>query len=257
MLTKTLVFYFFIPEDYETNIAIKLHIECLKRYCHIFNKAIFYIACNKTEEKYIDEVKNFLFNLKDWEDIKIKVVGNDIFCEAHEFKNEIIERLDEFKEEVVFFAHTKGVINIKTYPNNVKNILKWIYLCYFQSLEFEREAIKELVFGYRLFYGSLLMEDEKSNGAFYAGTFYWLNPSAIYNRTINGQRLPVMSTRDYAEMFPSYFLFNKGDGFLMSHFNRFLFNTDLYRRNFDDLIDFFGEAELYYKKYNDIMKNIR
>ena len=259
MLTKKLIFHFFIPKDYETNIAIKFHCECLKLYCHEFDSAIFYISVDEDTEKYARDVRNFLFNLREWPDIRIRIIRNDIFCEARTFKEEILDKIDGFNEEIVFFGHTKGVTNVIKYSNNVDNILKWVYACYFYSLDplYSTEAVKELIYGYRAFYGSVLMQCPDSDNAFYAGTFYWMNPMRfrIINKDIDSYNR--LSNRSLAEEYPSYFWFKGGDGYLFSHYNRYLYNTDLYNGDFSKVVEFFGDAENFMSRYNMIINKIR
>lgn len=254
IVKKRLVFYFFIPEDYETNVAIKFHIACLRMYANIFDSATFYISYNDNEKKYVNEVKDILYNLKEWNDITIRVAKNDLFCEARCFKEDIIDKIDLFNEEIVFFGHTKGVTNVLDYPDNMENILKWIFCCYFYSLEFPEEAIKETFFAHRIFYGSMLMDYPHSEGAYYAGAFYWLNPMKIKNSKINGT-IPVLADRAYAESFPMLYRFKNGDGYLSSHYRKYLYFTDLYYANFDDLINFYGDYDAFMKRYNDILNS--
>ena len=258
MLKKKIIYHFFIPKDYETNIAVKLHRECLKMYCNNFDSAVFYISTDEDTEKYVQDVRDFLFNLREWPDIRIRVIRNDIFCEARTFKEEILDKLDDFNEEVIFFGHTKGVTNVVKYANNAESIMKWIYACYFYSLETEyaNEAVKELIYGYRAFYGSVLMASPDSNGAFYAGTFYWMNPMRfkIINKDVDFYNR--LSNRSLAEEYPSYFWFKDGDGYLFSHYNKYLYNRDLYTGNFDDVVRFFGDYDMFMEKYNEIKEKL-
>lgn len=256
MLKKKIIYHFFIPKDYETNIAVKLHRECLKMYCSVFDSAIFYIAYDPETEKYVPELKEFLFNLKDWEDIRINVVENDVYCEAKTFKAEVYDKRAEFNEELVFFGHTKGVINVSTYKYNVENILKWAFGGYFYSLEHVDDAVKELLYGYRTFYGSFLMENKELENAMYAGTFYWVNPLRIDTTKQIGKIPEKLSGRTFAEDFPSYFYFKDGDGYLYSWNNAYLFETDFYNCEFDRVISFLGDYEQFMEKYNEIRSRI-
>lgn len=232
-------------------------------YAHIFDKAVFYISIDETTQKYVREIKDFILSIKEWEDIRIRVIQNDIFCESRTFKEEVLDKKDHYCEEIIFFGHTKGVTNVITHSENIEGILKWIYGCYFYSLEYVEEVVRELIYGYRTFYGSILMETEEMNRvnteqttAIYAGAFYWLNPMKLDRSISIVKDTEKMVNRRLSEEYPSFFLFNNGDGYLYSHDNKYLYSADLYCGNFDGVGNFLGDYAKFTLNYNEIMSKI-
>ena len=177
MLSRRLVFHFYVPQDYETNIAIKFHKECLKRYANVFDKAVFYVSVDEATKKYSQDVKEFILNLKEWEDVRIRVIQNDMLREARTFKTEIIDKLDTFNDEIIFFGHTKGASNVANFPDHAEHFLKWIHSLYFYSLEFMPEVEKKLLSAYQGRWRSLfgpLMSICADGHPVYPGAFFWI-----------------------------------------------------------------------------------
>ena len=160
MIKKHLIFSFFIPNDYETNIAIKMHYACLWKYHDLFDSAEFFIASTDESKKYVDSVKLSLLNIFPCKDIRLKEIENDLFYESRVLKDYVIDKLDEFKETMIFFGHTKGTNDVTRYggPGEGNRFLKWIYGLYFYSLEFIDEAERKLFTAYHgrfhTFFGS-------------------------------------------------------------------------------------------------------
>lgn len=265
MLKKQLVFYFHVPDDYETNVAIKMHYACLWKYRDIFDIVEFFISCTENSKKYLMSVKYSLLNIFENKDIRFKEVENDSFCEVRAFKENIIDKLDTFENTLVFFGHTKGTTNVTNYPERVPNILKWIYALYFYSLEFMYEVEKKLIGAYygrfRSIFGSLSTVAKEGQHLYYPGTFYWMNPMAITNDINNGEIVvPKMADRIYAEFFPSvykhdeYFM-GKTDGHngVMAADGTF----DYYQCDFDDVVRYYGDYDLFMKNYNELIKEIQ
>lgn len=257
-IRKTLIFHFFIPDDYMENVAIKMHFECLKKYSHIFDRAIFYISATEKSKQYISDVRRRLFTVIDCHDVRIKVVENTLFACAPTFREEILRKLGTYEDEIIFWAHTKGATNVSDIPSKREMFLKWIYACYFYSLEFVDEVEHKLFYDYKMFYGSLLMEIDKNHG-YYVGGFYWLNPMHAYNDLVKrGVPMPKMENRGLDEYFCSVFNFEEGDGVLSTHgiVTRYLFKQNIYQQNFDEIIEFFGEYDTFMKQYNEIKEKL-
>ena len=263
MIKKHLIFHFFVPEDYETNIAIRMHYACLWKYHEIFDKAEFFISSTENSKKYVSLVKKSLINIFDCDDIRIKEIENDEFCEGRTLNDYVINRLGDFKDEIVFFGHTKGVTKVE--GDDYERFLKWIFALYYFSFEFMEECEKKLIYAYmgrfRAFFGPMMSENGKY--AIYPGTFYWLNPMEIKNDLDNGDiKIPKLSNRAFAEGFPSIYPYvitnGRADGKVDGH-NGIVSNFydfDFYHGNFDEIIAHYGDYETFMDEYNNSFRQI-
>lgn len=210
-----LVFHFFLQKDYKINRANKIHFECMKRFLNVFDECLFVIA--KAENTTDDIVKDFEKNIITIVTAKkccFKIVENSVYREAKTFKEEIIDKLTEPYDGLVFFAHNKGITNYTQY--SMEYVDKWICSLYYLSLNFINEVETDLcgrIYNFQsFFYGSILTQATKEpddhvfinkNNVFYSGSFYWLNTGALlryikhYNISI-----PNVVDRAYVEAFP-------------------------------------------------------
>ena len=267
MVKKQLVFYFHVPDDYETNVAIRMHYACLYRYRDIFDAAEFFISYTEESKKYEMAVKYSLLNIFHDKDVRFKDVENGDFREATTFKENIVDKLDKFDNTIVFFGHTKGTTNVVTFSESSERFLKWIYALYFYSLEFMYEVEKKLIAAYhgrmRSLFGSL-MTRLPGGRVMYAGTFYWINPMAVANDLKFDSVTPVkFADRLYAEMFPTMYgdgvindtYISKVDGHSCIESN--LGDFDPYHDDFDEIIKYYGDYDLFMKNYNELIKEIQ
>ena len=266
MIKKHLIFSFFIPNDYETNIAIRMHYACLYRYYHIFDSAEFFITATDESKKYIDSVKISLLNIFRCKDIRLKEVDNDPFNESRTLKDNVIDKLDSFSETMIFFGHTKGTSDVVRYKDNESQFLKWIFGCYFYSLEFVGEAERKLftIFHGRhhTFFGSFPMLTENGR-CFLSGNFYWINPMALSKDIKTGEiEIPEMWDRAYAEDIPTLYkrgIVNNsvvcktgGHNCVETRWGEIYF----YETNFDDIVRIYGDYDLFMSVYNELLKDI-
>lgn len=269
MLKKHLIFHFFIPDDYETNIAIRMHYACLHKYSGLFDSAEVVISYTKDSEKYIKSVQFSLLNVLKIRDVRMIVKENDLFCEAQTLNEYFCNNIQYFNNTLVFFAHTKGVTNVNSscyYEYGIERFLMWIYALYFYSLEFIDEVENMLIFAHlgriRAIYGP--MQTKSGDGVFYPGAFYWLNPMTIKNDINSGEiSLPLFDNRVFAERFPLMYKYvetpkyrmGKSDGHngVISNDGDF----DHYYGDFDEIIKYYGEYDLYMKGYNEMLKQIQ
>ena len=266
MIKKHLVFHFFIPEDYETNIAVKMHYACLHKYAHVFDSAEFFVSTTKETEKYLKSVKMSLVNLFDCDNVRIVHVENDDFYESRTFKENVVDKLEDFEDTLVFFGHNKGTTNVNNYQN-VDNFLKWIYALYFYSLEFTGEMEKKLLAIFhgrtRAIFGSLMNITPENDRAQCLGTFFWLNPMQICLDIKNGEvKIPKMAHRCYAEHFPWIYTYQNLNGITLtkvdghncveSRWAQF----DFYSGNFDDIVRYYGEYDMFMENYNETIRQI-
>jgi len=269
MIKKHLVFHFFIPDDYETNIAIKVHYGCLAKYCNVFDSAEFFIASTDMSKKYINDVKCNIINVFKCKDIRFKEIENDPFFEARTFKENVIDKIDEMEETMVFFGHTKGVRDVVMFQNNREFFLKWIYALYFYSLEFVREAEIKLftIFHGRpyVFWGSLPLVYTDETNCILAGTFYWTNPMTLSKDIKNGEvELKRFNDRAFAEELPSIYKRTFNRGYVMcktgghncveGKWDEFEFFGD---GNFDDVVRHYGEYDKFMEGYNELIRQIQ
>lgn len=268
MVKKHLIFSFFIPDDYETNIAIRMHYACLLKYSYLFDSAEFFIASTEGSKKYVNSVKLSLVNIFPCKDIRIKEIENDLFYESRVLKDYVIDRLDEFKETMIFFGHTKGTNDVTRYGGAGEDghFLKWIYGLYFYSLEFIGEAERKLftIFHGRhhTFFGSFPTIDE-SDRCFLAGDFYWINPMALKKDIETGEvKISEMWDRAYAEDLPTIYERKLINGYVICKsgghncIESKIWEFDFYDGNFDDIIMHYGDYDLFMDGYNKLLSSM-
>lgn len=265
MVEKTLIFHFYVPVDYKDNIAIRMHLECLRMYSQVFNHAIFIIAVNEGTRHFVEEVERDIIECGFSGDVRFVVAENDAYGEARTFNEWIYERLKDYNG-LVFFGHTKGVTNVVKYPEYVNNTMHWIFALYFYSLEFIEEMEAKVIgaaFGYfRTFFGPLLMKCPNVNGvdseaAHYPGTFYWVNTRRLSEDIESGcAKKMLIKDRFFAEDVPTSYKFYNCAKILDSRMSMWMDHTDLYHGDFDKIIRFYGDYDLYMERYNEIIKKI-
>lgn len=199
-IKKRLVFYFYATPEWREERAIKIHLECLKRYAHVFDEALFIISLDYPEDKeLIKDVEIGLISLG-FKDIKFKIHKNSPYCEAEVFHDEVVDNLDKL-DGLTFFGHTKGVTNYNSHSKD--SIDNWIIGLYYLSLEFIDEVEQSLCFYENRFYGSFL--SLLNNHFYYDGAFFWINCCAVANDIKNGYvSLPKYCySKSYSKEFPS------------------------------------------------------
>ena len=239
---KRMVFHFYITEGWENSITNKIHLECLKRYSHVFDEVIFVITLDDTSNYgLIRSLEMALLNLGLTPRITFRIENNTYLRDSKTFYDFIASKLGDYNG-LTFFAHNKGTSNLSTY--NVEQMLWWITSMYFLSLEYIDEVVTSLTEGRELSYGSLLneivydeilvteegvepkrkfMEKTKmflgKNKYQYMGTFFWLNElTLLEHMEKNDIPLPKLTDRWYAENFcPNLY----GMEYAFSHRGRF------------------------------------
>lgn len=224
---KRMIFHFYIDENWYDSITNRIHLECLKRYAPIFDEVIFVLSLNdKNNFELIRSVELELLSYNFTPNISFKIVENTYLREAKTFYDLIASDLDGY-DGLTFFAHGKGITNLKNYE--IENVLIWITALYFYSLEFPEDVVHSLTDGRELSYGPLLniiipeeievteegVENKKKfvnrinvflgkHKYAYTGTFFWINGKCINEfMKKNDIELPVLSDRWYAENFCS------------------------------------------------------
>lgn len=255
-MIKRLVFSFYLEKEGLDNETNKLHFSCLSRYSHIFDEINITIIkdCNVSDDVLVSAKKKFV-ELNQHAKITIRIIDNNSFRESIVFKTEVVDKLSD--NVLVFFAHNKGVSNIKKYNPDV--IYTWIAAMYFYNLEFMPEVIDSLVNRKYYSYGTFLTKNEEPErcnkyGWYYIGTFFWINSGKLYNYIKNQDiEIPKMSDRFYDEEFlgniyptwPFIYTASHGNMYLNEADNYYLYAKDylemLYPER-DDFNEFFKEV---------------
>lgn len=276
MTKKKLIYHLYVGEDFETNIGYKIHFNCLKHYINLFDSVIFVICIdeylrNELLLKVYTWVNNLNFNGR----ITIDVVANTFLRESITFKDYVVDA--NVSGEFVFFAHSKGITNLRNENCNQQGIITWIILMYFYNLNFIREI--ENVFNGEncrpeIFYGSPLVKFNKEaypvlghrSSCEYSGTFFWINGPRFYNcRKIGAFPDIVIGGRDFAEQYPGYFcdreiygqgLASHNDACLDGHFFDFY---NLTSDEWEHVVEILGNASefsIFYKEMTDVLKGL-
>lgn len=219
-MKKHLIFYLYVTDDFFERKTNLVTIECLRRYSYIFDCADFYLSLDDTNNyELIQRIEALIIELGFKREISFHIHQNDSFRESKVFKEELVDKLKEMDDEIVFFAHGKGFTNLEQYEEN--SMIHWLLGCYYLSLEFVEEA-EALITGMNTFsaYGSfpLVLEKRQLGGDLlakeelylgrikymwcYSGTFFWINPPKIVDHmAIFGQEIPKIFDRYYSEKF--------------------------------------------------------
>ena len=260
MIKKTLVFRFFVPSEYKENVAIRMHLECLKRYSHIFDTAIFSICFENDDMSRADEVEKDLMDCGFVKDVRFVLEENSPLTESLALKKYVLDRLEEL-DGLVFFGHTKGVTNVRTYSYDVESKLKWVYSLYFYNLEFMSDVERNLIYCYpyvSTFYGALRTTMDNAVSFHYPGTFYWINPMNLYNDVKSGLvTIPKLASRAFAESLPLIYKESDTCHAVACYEQNWMYWYDLYNGDMDAVIKLFGEYDLFYEKYNEIIDKIK
>ncbi|MBP5724907.1 MAG: hypothetical protein J6X18_15200 [Bacteroidales bacterium] len=203
MVTKNLVFSFYVFDGFEDNEAIKLHLKCLKKYSNIFDNAKFVISIKDTSNIGMIKKAESMITECGFKNLEFKVKQNDCYCEARTLKDEILDKIDTF-EGLTFFAHTKGVTNVTNKEIKKESVLKWVAGMYYMNLNFIEEVESCLIYHFDCsMFGSYKVVSDKienKNRRWYAGTFYWINTNRLSNNMKNrGIEMPKLHDSGYAE----------------------------------------------------------
>ena len=221
-MRKILLYYLYITDDFFERLANLVNIECLRKYSHIFDEArIFLSIDDKNNYGLINKVEHLFIDLGFRGNVKFIIHQNDDFRESRIVKSEIADKLRDYGEDLIFFAHGKGYSNLDTGYDKT-SMMHWIIGCYYLSLEFAKEGT-DLITGMNTFStfgsfplvmrgekempGDYLTKDEQYLGRIkyhwcFSGTFFWLNPAKLYDHlAIFGQETPLIFDRYYSEKY--------------------------------------------------------
>lgn len=207
-MIKHLMFYWYIP-DFFWHEIYDLHLRKLSQYYHVFDKMTFVLSIDDTEnieliEKTKDKINAALQNV----DIEYVIYQNDKqHQESAYVYNEIVMKFDSFDNELLFFAHAKGVNTNYVQP---AILVDWIEFMYDENLN-KQNIYKFENDGEKYCMGTLKQYKNTSNipnlhfqlsDWHFPGTFYWLRPNKIYEY-INENNIVLSQQEDryFSEIF--------------------------------------------------------
>lgn len=269
---KRLIFHFYVKEGWKESVTNRIHLECLKRYSHIFNEVIFVISIDDiTNYNLLRDVELTILDLNFTPNISFNIVENNYLRDSQTFYDFIATKLDEYSG-LTFFGHNKGTTNLDSYE--LKNVANWITSMYYLSLEYVDEMNYSLTDGRELSFGSLLNEIKPyeievteegieprkqfadKNDVFlgkhkylYMGTFFWLNGGSIseYMKK-NNIEIPKLTDRWYAEnfcanLFKLDFAFSHRGRYSLNYLQdgaeiEYIIKHSLLEEEFDDYLNF-------------------
>lgn len=249
-MKKHLIFYVYISNDFDTNLAVKLNKLCLKKYINVFDIIDFVLA--------VDDIKNindinrgieWINDVSEGKECKIRVTKNSpTDREGKLILEEIYPLIKQGKKEYVFFAHTKGTKNVvEGGYNKIKSCLRWIHTMYWYNFEYLDEMEKCLESKYGMYGTNLSNYDIRrdsniqSHNNIYIGTFYWLNPSVINKNVEEGWlKVPEGSLRYFAENLPLFLdrnLITSHNGVILNgmDYNLYEMGDDMWEKYLNEL----------------------
>ncbi len=279
---KILIYYLYVTDDFFERITNLANIECLRRYSHVFDEARIYLSLDDTGNlPLINKVEHVILDLGFNGNVSFNIHKNDDYRESRIVKEEIADKLKELDGNLVFFAHGKGYSNLDTGYEKT-SMLHWIVSCYYLSLEFAKEGT-DLITGMNTFsaYGShplvmvgekklpgdYLTKDEQYLGRIkyhwcYSGTFFWLNPSKLYDHlAIFKQEIPLIFDRYYSEKFlgnvMSYESNATGHNFIYLYAGNNMYNDGVAESCTRFILREEEDINRYYEFYNGILNEIK
>lgn len=223
-MKKHLIFYVYVSNDFDTNLAVKMSSLCLKRYIHVFDAIVFVLSVDNVRN--LDDIRRGISWIKDIcgdREYKVRVTQNsNSDREGKLVLEEIYPLILQGKEEYVFFGHTKGTKNV-TEGNKAKtkSCLRWLHSMYWYNFEYIGEMEEKLKSEFGMYgthfshYGFRMNSNVQTHNNIYLGTFYWFNPAVIKKRMgdRNWLNAPSGELRYFAENLPLFL----DDELLTSH----------------------------------------
>ena len=251
----TMVFSFFLTENFENKRYNKIHGYFIDKYSNVFDEVRITILIDDIENtELINSCKKWFVDKIHCNDVVFKVRKNTYNCESAVFMEEIASKMDELCG-LCFFGHNKGISIYELYPECKDNIDIWVAGLWYLNLNFLDEVKYNLMFYKHIMYGAF-MTDESNSDTFekakthYAGTFYWINPSS-YTITY-GHNIHLLSERWFAEDFPIHIM----PELKYSHKFWYIYTIDYYSSIGNYINSFFNEDELpdFYKTLDEIKR---
>lgn len=237
-MKKTLLFYFYFPNDYLDKLYVYMHFYFLKKYSILFDKVVILLGFDDFNPILVNSVKHKIIETIRCRDLEINVVKNEsVLRDAYFFKKYFIDELDKF-EGLVFFGHSKGG------GWTINNTFKWVNVMYYYNLEFIDDVVNKLSSDDNsIFYGTFKIEKVTDFNqtikerllAWYAGTYFWMNVDKL-------KRFLYENNIDLSNYFK--------DKFSVEKFPGEIFGSDKMRSLDDIKVDFFTPGFEYFGDYN-------
>lgn len=258
-MTKKLIYSFFVSRNTFSLKINDIHFRCLHEFRESFDCVdVTFIIDEEDDIELAYTAELHFLNIFYGKNISFSIIQNNEFRESRVFYDKIATKLNE--NELVFFAHNKGVSNVEKY--DTRQIYSWVCGMYYYSLNFMEEVVTKLVEKKFFSFGSFLTknhEPEKFNkyGWYYIGTFFWINCVKLRNyMNIHGIQVPEMGDRFYDEeflgniidTFPSFMAGCHDDLFLQNCYNYYEHATDYIGLIYDTKADGFDE---FYKRMTE------
>ncbi len=226
-MRKVLLYYCYCyPEPYDTlpdqvKYCYNLHFYYLEKYKDIFDHIEIILATDDMFEN--DDILTWyrqkftsIFGI---EKAAIAMIDNNPdFRDAVVYKNFFVKRMEAYKDDLLFFAQSKGLANVGFDCKPIINIYEWVSSMYYFNLEHFEDKIKNQLLNDYITYGTLYIKIHNCDKAsclndyyrfsqtkwIYSGSFQWINVSKlldyIKDHDINLDRLAIMQ-RFFSEDF--------------------------------------------------------
>jgi len=260
-MNKKLVYSFYLTNDSFDKEINKLHFNCLKHYLHIFDEvSLTIIKDEEVKAEKVHELENFFLNNFNGDKISFITIPNQELRETFVFNEEIVKKLSENGNNLVFFAHNKGISNLEKYDK--RTIFIWVAGMYYYSLNFIDDVEYNLISRPYISYGSFLTQvtpleetQRPKYGWCYIGTYFWINSQKLNDYIdLHNVRVPYCSDRYFDEEYLGN-IYPMQPSLAASHMQRYIINAEnyyLYAENY--LHTLYGEAEDFYEFYNKIIE---
>lgn len=254
-MIKKLVYSFYLTDNSFNEEINLLHFNCLKKYLNVFDEVSLTII-NEASKENIIRLENFFLTNFNGGKISFTIIPNQELRETFVFNEEVIKKLGD--DELVFFAHNKGVSNVEKYDK--RNISIWVAGMYFYSLNFIEEMEYALISRPYISYGSFLtqtkpIEDTQrpKYGWCYIGTYFWINSKKLKDYiNLHNIEIPSCSDRYFDEEFLGN-IYPMFPSFAASHLDRFILNANNYYKYTENYLHtLYDDAEDFYNFFNEI-----
>ena len=197
LVPRRLIFAFSVFEGCLENRAVRLHMESIRRWCGVFDDAVFVFMGDRRHAIPVMEellgigFKGIQFRFRE---------EDDGLYEAAVFRDEIFGTSDN-DGRMCFFAHSKGITNYGMYPERQIDI--WITSMWYMNM-YDADAIRKrfMTQYFSLFHGTFKKQcDEDGSLYMYEGTFYWLLPGKL-KKMLGPSGEPPLYSRWWAEYLP-------------------------------------------------------
>lgn len=247
-MTKSLFFYFYISDDFNTNEAVKVHQICLSRYINVFDTLNFIVALNNlldfSKQKTAIEWINGIVGDKKY---TIRFTPNTNLRESIVVLEDFLPKMLIGTDEIIFMSHMKGVTNVNDNRMNKFSVLRWIISMYWYTLEYTDNINNFIMSDKKTMYGPLLTHfDRRADSAvqnhnkIYIGGFYWFKPYNFLDNCLYIEKIPQKQVgRYFNENLPM--CLNSGS---LSSYNDVCIegkNYNLYNDNNDKWLKFLSE----------------